>query len=652
MATGTYTTYTAQVTSGLYARIKIKNDNPDTVNNRTLVYYEADVYRGAGWAWYDLMNHTDFKITIDGQVVYSTATGNYDLRNSDSSPVKSGSIYVNHSEDGTKTFNFEFYVDATETKSGIYPASVKGAYQLPNIARVSDFTFSSSSVPLGTAVTVNIARGSTALTHKILYSFNGVETQLATGVATQASITIPASVASSFTNVQSFNIPIIVETYNGSALLGRKTNNLTLTLIAATYKPKLTSVTIQEQTASVSAAFTDNLNYLANLSTIKITANGLSLVGAASLYTYEYRVKEYPDWATRNSGNSITLGPFPFAISAKTALTLEVRAIDSRGFASDWVSSPTATLHPYTSPVLGSMAVFRGGSATDAIVNRNWSVKSITPGDASTEKNIANLRFLVREQGTTAWYGNTGATSTALSGVNSQAVLSGTFLGNKNYEIKAVLSDKFNTVESAIMVLPTEQLPISFYKDKISIGEIVDKASAFTLNVSTGGVKSKGQVQINKNDNALQLKGDTRIFQEFFKAGVRKGYLGFPSAGSDFFYIANEAVSKTLELGTLARYGGEVLLTNSTLSPTLSMLNGGVVMVHADVNANNYTTSLMVWVWETAPGKLVNFPTNMGLLWNINVNGTQLYQIFFPANTSLPIKRRERNNSGVWSAWA
>ena len=93
---------------------------------------------------------------------------------------------------------------------------------------VSQPTVSSSSVNLGSAVTIYTNRQSTSTTHTLLYSFGSASGTIATNVGASRSWTPPLSLASQIPNATSGICTITCQSYNGGVLTGTRTCTVTL----------------------------------------------------------------------------------------------------------------------------------------------------------------------------------------------------------------------------------------------------------------------------------------------------------------------------------------------------------------------------------------------------------------------------------------
>lgn len=679
--------------SNLRIKLVLNHEPPDINSNSTVVKYTASIYQIAG-GWYNLLSQTPMKLVIGGQTILNVSNGNFDVRNGEQ-VIKTGQITVQHNQDGTMTIPFEYVCDFRNTYYTVYGVtSVSGDYTLPNIPRTSTSTISGD-LEFDKAFTVSINRTGSNFTHNVSYTINGETTSVSSNATTSASITVPSSKAIS--NTQSkYALSVKVVTKNGNTVIGEQIIEKVISLNPTTNKPVIKSVIVMETVTNVSQAFQTNTRLLSGISKLRVGLSQVEYKSGATLDFFYARVKQHPD-VSLNSKVALEMNPFNFPTQGTQDIQIEFKAVDSRGFESDWFSSYTLTVHAYKSPQLGTMTPRRGGDATSVIVVRNWAVQSITTSGSTTEINTATLKFYTREKGSTSWVENAGAGSTALSGMNSSANLSGFFAGNKIYEIKAVLSDKFRTIETAPIPVGTESLPMSWSPEKVAIGAIVDKNGA-TLQVAgdsdvSGEYKLKGKsiqnLKLSENDGrALRFIGDLNnlINSGFYMTHTGESTNLPPIAGHPWKYIivtrhddyhvsqlAIDFSNTYMAIRTSTGYvaSGRVWKTWTKLSTETDILNAitngqpdkfanyrnntfmnwvrnnRVNTLTGDAaNANNLTNG-MWWVWGTK----YNCPPTDGLFMSYQINDVVITQIVFGAN-NLIYQRIKNGNTGVWAAWS
>lgn len=167
------------------------------------------------------------------------------------------------------------------TKSGSTAIGTSTVSITLNIPAKSAPTTSASTVKMGTSVTINTNRSSSAYTHTLSYTIGSKSGTIATGVTTSKAWTPDKSLASYTGNNTSATCTITCNTYNGTLLVGTATKDITLTVPDATV-PKLSASTV------------------AMGSKVTITLNE-----EASVYTHSltYTMKEYGGSTVHATGN-------------------------------------------------------------------------------------------------------------------------------------------------------------------------------------------------------------------------------------------------------------------------------------------------------------------------------------------------------------
>lgn len=214
----------------------------DIENNKTTISWTLT---GAGTGevnWYKAGN---FSVYIDGSRVYTSATR---IKLYDGTPVASGTHTFTHNTDGSRSF--EAYAEA-----GIYTVAVNcsgsGKFTLDAIPRASQpscVTWPEHTQDVGNfgdTISIHMNRKSDAFTHTVKYAFGNLRGNIASGVTTGTTWTIPLWFMDYIPNNTSGSGTIYVETYKGYELIGTKSCGFTAT-VPSTVKPtcsmKLTDV--------------------------------------------------------------------------------------------------------------------------------------------------------------------------------------------------------------------------------------------------------------------------------------------------------------------------------------------------------------------------------------------------------------------------
>lgn len=262
-------------------------------------------------------NSTPYSITVNGETSSGTKSINVgNLSVGESLLVATKTVTVNHNSDGKKSIKISGKVDFSGCNPGVgtVPST---SVTLPSIARASTFSTSGTKT-IGSTVTINITRASSSFTHTVQVSFNGGSySNIATGVGTSTTYTLPSSWASSMTSSTApFKIKVI--TYNGSTKIGEKINSYTVTL-SNTYAPTIDTVAVSEGNSAVTTGV-----FVQNLSKLKIQVTATAK-GGATIKTYTYKL----NGTTVVSGTSSSVTTS--TITDVGTVTLEIIVTDSKG---------------------------------------------------------------------------------------------------------------------------------------------------------------------------------------------------------------------------------------------------------------------------------------------------------------------------------
>ena len=322
------------------------------------------------------------------------------------------------------------------TKSGSTAIGTSTVDITLNIPATSAPTTSSSTVKMGTSVTINTNRSSSAYTHTLSYTIGSKSETIATGVTTSKPWTPDKELASYTGNKTSATCTITCKTYNGTLLVGTAYKEITLTVPDATV-PKLSPSTV-----AMGSKVTITLNKEATVYTHSLTYTMKEYGGSTVYATGNIDLKDN-GWtvplslATKipsktkatievscktligtNQVGSVQTASFTATVpdnsTTKPKVTMTVEAVEtpfkgvyvagkskvkvSYTATSDYstinsysttVSGYSGTTNPYTSPVLTSVgAVAISGKVTDARGYYTTKSSSITVIDYSRPRII------------------------------------------------------------------------------------------------------------------------------------------------------------------------------------------------------------------------------------------------------------------------
>lgn len=406
-------------------------EGQDVANNTTTISWTL---KGAGVAdstWYKTRSVT---LVIDGVTAYSfpgSSSSYITLENG--TLVAEGTYTLTHKSDGSRTFE-------VSVEAGIYTWDVNctgsKTFTLDTIPRTSVPTLSSTSVDMGSAVTITTNRASSSFTHDLAYSFAGSDyVSIATGVGASYKWTTP-DLASSIPSATSGTLTIRCITKSGSTTVGTKTVTMTLK-VPTDVVPSVSDVSVVETTDGLAEQFGA---FVKSKSKIKTTITATGAKGSTiKSYSTTFNGKTY-------AGSSWTSPE----VTESGTLSLITTVTDSRGRTAK--KTTTITVLDYNAPVISAMQIHRvnadGVADQDGIYLAIWYQYSVT---ALNDKNTASAVVEYRQTLSAEW-------ATLLSGSDLSADTTvlptePTFSTDYQYDLRLTVTDWFGTTRAHTVTL-------------------------------------------------------------------------------------------------------------------------------------------------------------------------------------------------------
>lgn len=399
----------------LYVVLTNRDGNPST--NKSWVDYNVyfeNVSKGGTFT-----SNTRLYFAMNGGVIRDTTSSVTGPREGRVS-IASGSMEVDHNNDGTKKIGYHALVNSLSF--GIY-GEISGEFILNTIPRASSISCSTANIESNPIVTITSA--SNSFTHSVYGYFGGlyfvVGTELGGGNHTHW--TIPSSFYSQIPNSKSGTGTMICETYNGGALIGTTQTYFTVTTDEAKCKP-LVSGTVKDS----------------NDVTIGLTGNDKTLIKGIS--TAEIKVNP----TARNSAtikrvtvNGLVISNNEASFTNVDTNKFEVIVTDSRDYST--IEPLTADMIPYL-PVSLSATFFRPLPTTGEVSVRYSG--NYFEGSFGTKDNSISIEWKYKEKEAEEWISGGIITPTIQDNKIKEETLS---LGKiydyqKEYEFQMTVSDE------------------------------------------------------------------------------------------------------------------------------------------------------------------------------------------------------------------
>lgn len=317
----------------------------------------------------------------------------------------------------------------------------------------SEPSLSSSSVQLGSPVTIYTNRQQTDYTHTISYSFGSTSGTIATGVGDYVSWTPPTSLASQIPSGTSGTCTITCDTYYAGALTGTKYCYLTLTVSSGSASPVINYVSHSEATYGLAAQFGV---YVQGKSSLYVSISASGSLGS-SITSYRATV----------NGSTYTSSSFTTGILTSSGTNyISVTVTDSRGLSAS--TSYAFTVYAYQPPSITSFSMSRCNSAGSAVQidgTRAWYSLSASAASVNA-RNTMSCTIYYKLKTVQTWTTATTVSHTNYGISQANMALSSSIVFNvlNSYDVRVTVSDYFGSV-NADATLNTKQVVFDVLAD-------------------------------------------------------------------------------------------------------------------------------------------------------------------------------------------
>lgn len=466
-------------------RIEVIVNSQSIENNTSNVTVKVQVWRtNTGYSTYGSGTCYTY---VDGSWYSQAITPSQHFEYYSYTEVYNRTFTISHNADGSKNLQTDAYI-----VHDMFSSTDQGwSYALPTIPRASQPTLSATTFTMGTQITIYTNRVSSSFTHTIRYYYGNQQANIATGVTTSTTWTMPVSFASETPNATSGVGTIYCDTYNGATFIGTKTIGFTAN-IPASVIPTLNNFTLAETSTEVINA---NIGaYVQNKSNIRITPLSPQGIYGSTITAMTAYIDGNP--------NSIPLSPayLDTGILSNTSYTIAVDITDSRGRKSTQYSQNVSLL-AYSDPNITTFTTLRcnsGGTPDPLGTYISLGIAGVVSSlvVSTVQKNTLGIAVYARVKGTSPW-GTAVFTATGTppnySYSSGASPISGYSVLNA-YEFKVAITDKFKTVEY-INTVGTGKVVMSWGETGVGIGKIWQ----------SGALDVEGDVNVNGNVSATTL---------------------------------------------------------------------------------------------------------------------------------------------------
>lgn len=503
------------------ATLDVSAGNQSIADNYTTINYSYRAVRNNyGFIGTTRDNVGTLEVWINGSRVKSVAVGlTYAASGGNTECSGSDSVNVPHNSDGAKSVTYQVkIVGGSDPRGANYQwnssASSAPSMTLNTIPRATQPSMSASSVTMGNAITINTPRASSSFTHSLWYQVNGGNWHdIASGVGTSYSWTVPIGLASSVPNGTSISVTVICRTYNGSTNLGDKYTSFTA-YVPSSVVPLMGNPTASRVDNGVPSGWGV---YVKGYSKVTIAMTSVSGSYGSTIKSYSITGPNLS--STSSSATSGVLG------SAGTN-TYTCTITDSRGRTA--TKTVSISVIDYAKPSI-SVSASRcnsdgtvSSSGTYLRVTASYSIASVSSKNSVSSRSVSC----------------NGASNSSFSS-GSAFVLGANCAINTSYTLTASVKDALNNTASASITIPTASriMNVRANKSGIAFGKFAesDNLVDFGWPINAAGTLAPVSSGFPSDLNAVYTPGVYSIKDDAANRPCNYGLL--------LVYVANNSYS-------------------------------------------------------------------------------------------------------------
>lgn len=525
----------------------------DVANNRTLIHWQAGIQITGGW-WWGANSLKINSIHIDGGGSLGSGTwGN--ISGAGNHQLQSGSKWVTHNADGTKSFSANMSVWYTGTGN----RSASGSWSLPTIPRNSQVSTNKTSYTLGEPIQIITNRKSSSFSHTITIrqsNSGGTVIKTINSVGDSTTWTPTSGEIETMQNMipNSNKLTLYINQYNNQVKANSAVSRV-LTLTEA--NPIYTEFTFKDSDATTVGITGNNQVLVKGKSTLQVdisSANKMTAIKGASedRYSIAYdgmsEIESYSDdsTVTASFNNVLTIGN----------RTIEVTAYDSRNNATK--VSKDVTVYDYAEPTILTTLTRENNFGSDTTIKIEGTYTPLViGGSAKNAPKTGSLEYRYKEE-----FGEFGSWVTKTftdndDGTYEVADFVVSLDNTKKYLFEFHIDDEFGTVTTTAVVDVGK--PIMFVGQNggeaaVSIGSMPVDGAPLTINGSAvhGCPYDVGDIYITVNPDrntpekvAARWPGTTWVAW-----AVGRGPMGVDDTQLEFNEVEKTGGEKTHTLTT------------------------------------------------------------------------------------------------------
>lgn len=438
----------------VYVNLHLNEGDYDIENNRSPIHWSVTLTTGrVGWAtsWTGWGTRIYVTGSIGGQSIGTIYIPNYNIGGAGGpgSTFASGTIWITHNNDGTKTIDasiaFTDNVNGVNSQGNYYTPgngsnSVSGLV-LETIPRAS--TPSLDVAIMDSEIIINTNRANSNFTHTLTYTFGSVTDTIGTDVGDSINWIPPLSLAEQIPNSPSGTGTITCDTYNGSTHMGTKSIPFTVN-VPASVVPTISSVELSDGNKLVTDK---NIGYFVQNKSYGVLAVESSGVYSSTIKSFNLTIAGIT--YTEKSVNDINKKLVSLVLPVGDSLPYSVEVVDSRGRTST-EKTGTYTVKGYSPPSITGASAYRSDSSGAVDDNGTYinaqlagSISSIDGKNECTVKIGYKLKADESEDYTWITYvsSSTEITSVDYTGNNKKIIGEGNIKDDASYLCQVYIED-------------------------------------------------------------------------------------------------------------------------------------------------------------------------------------------------------------------
>lgn len=464
-----------------YLKFSWSVKNQSTVNNTTTINWSLT---GAGGSENYQYQAGNFKVTIDGNTVYST-TQNNRIKLYNGTTVASGTYTLTHNSDGTRSFT-------ATAQAGIYTYAVNckgsGKWSLPAISRASTINSFTGDDVDGT-FSVNYTSYSPKFTNRLQITAPSGKILENFIYSSGANFSLSASsvnyLYSATQNSKSINLTAKIITYSGEDKVGESTTE-TNTVYIKNATPTIGTTSYADTNATTLAITKDSSKIIQKFSSVTFTFTGLNALKNATLKKLTIDINGNTKMATLTGASIATQDVDVGALDVSSDITAEITITDSRGYTQKY--NKKISVLGYSTPSALIECSRKNNYYTEATLSVNATFSSLNEG------NSLKVQYQTKATTDTSYSDLTeieNNTPTALELDNK-----------KSWDVRVILSDRLSTATYNLQV--AKGIPLIFYdilNSSVGMNCFPNSKNAWVVNGYSLGIE-----ELTTWDNGYYIK--------------------------------------------------------------------------------------------------------------------------------------------------